>query len=55
MPCTLQEWLQEIFCKYADWTKFAETGWTVVPKAECEWTSLSFSLDILCNSDVVGT
>ena len=30
MQCTVQEWLQEIVCKYAIWTEFAEMGWSVV-------------------------
>jgi len=30
MPCTLQELLQEIVCNYANWTEFAEIGWSVL-------------------------
>jgi len=30
MPCTLQEWLQEIVCHCANWTEFAEIGWSVL-------------------------
>jgi hypothetical protein len=30
MPCILQEWLQEIVCKYVKCTEFEEIGWIVV-------------------------